>query len=496
MITLAHGAFLAREVRRRCKDSSCPPVVSDELRHLVRPGQRYGYDLVVHVGLGRYLAGRQREEIRRTLLENHGIELSAGTISALCDRFLALLESLHVQRAPQLRAAMQGGYPLHIDATSEHNKGGLFVCLDGWRQWVLWAGRVPSESADNLAPHVAKTVELFGEPIAVMRDMGEGGAGSVERLRQKGIPDLICHYHFLGAIGNKLFDGPYDAIRRLLRSTGTRRDMRVLLRDLQAYGLSRAADGRFGAGRVREDLQALVLWVLEGDGSKGALFPFALPHQEFVRRCRRASDQCDEWVPCPRTRPERRAIRHLTSLVAKLERSPHLSPLVRELDVRWREFSELRGVLRLSDAELPRGDSRYQQQQLPALEQIKRAVESYQAELQERIPAKDRDNKRPSSASGIIVKYLEKHRSQLFGHPARFDADGEIIAVVDRTNNVLETFFGHEKRRLRRRLGRAHLGSDMAQQPAQVAVGSHAIPPRVSQDGPPRISSTGPAFSR
>jgi hypothetical protein len=31
-------------------------------------------------------------------------------------------------RVPQLRAAL-GDYPLHIDATCEHGKGGLFVCI-------------------------------------------------------------------------------------------------------------------------------------------------------------------------------------------------------------------------------------------------------------------------------------------------------------------------------------------------------------------------------
>lgn len=72
--------------------------------------------------------------------------------------------------------------------------------------------------------------------------------------------------------------------------------------DLQRYRTVR--DGRFGPGCVREDLSALVSWVLEGDGTKEAPFPFALPHLELVRRCRRAIELAERWVPCPRTRPE------------------------------------------------------------------------------------------------------------------------------------------------------------------------------------------------
>jgi hypothetical protein len=52
-------------------------------------------------------------------------------------------------------------------------------------------------------------------------------------------------------------------------------------------------------------------------------------------------------------------------------------------------------------------------------------------------------------------------------------ADGEVVAIVERTNNVLEHFFGAEKRRLRRRLGRAHLRRDLEDQPAQAALAAN-----------------------
>jgi len=47
------------------------------------------------------------------------------------------------------------------------------------------------------------------------------------------------------------------------------------------------------------------------------------------------------------------------------------------------------------------------------------------------------------------------------------------IAVVERTNNVAEHFFGKEKQHLRRRLGRAHLGRDLEDQPAQAALAAN-----------------------
>ena len=55
-------------------------------------------------------------------------------------------------------------------------------------------------------------------------------------------------------------------------------------------------------------------------------------------------------------------------------------------------------------------------------------------------------------------------------HPVARDEAGRALAVVDRTNNVLEQFFGAAKQELRRRVGRAHLGRDLEDQPAQAAL--------------------------
>jgi hypothetical protein len=81
--------------------------------------------------------------------------------------------------------AIQAGYPSHLDATCGHGKGGVFVCMDGWRGWVLMAARIPSQHGGYLRPWVEKTAALFGDPIATVRDMGEGMAKAVAPLRAR-----------------------------------------------------------------------------------------------------------------------------------------------------------------------------------------------------------------------------------------------------------------------------------------------------------------------
>ena len=472
VVTRAQGQFEARELLERCDGGAgCPVVRSEKLRRLVPPRQRYGYDLIVYVGLARYLGGRQRKEIRTELRDLHGIDLSDGTISNLCDRFLLQLERLHLHRAPALRAAMEeGGYPLHLDATCEHGRGGLFVALDGWRGWVLGAVRIPTEHQDHLQPLIDQVVARFGDPVAVVRDLGEGIGAAVEPLRQRGIPDLACHYHFLAAVGKKLLEQPYSLLRDALRSTGVSCELHAMLRELRRHRPDNAGRSTFGAGPIREDLLALVLWLLEGDGHKDAPFPFSLPHLHLARRCERAVEQADLWVPAPRTAPERRALQHLRSLLARLPKQQGFAVATDRLDEGWQAFCELRDILRLTNAELPRADLRAEQLHLPVLEllrlaEMERDLLDYRQELDNRVAAAD-----TSSVHAVVLRYLQRHGERLFGHPARRDEEGRVLAVVARTNNALEQLFGGHKQALRRRLGRAHLARDLQQQPAQVAL--------------------------
>lgn len=476
VITIAHGVFEAREVlMTNTKNASGPIIGSQELAKIVKPRRRHGYDLLVHVGLSRYLEGKQRNEIRAELRNRWGVEISAGTVTNLCDRFLTYLEALHLSRVPQLREAMEDGYPLHFDATCEHGKGGLLVCMDGWRDWVLVSGRIPTESENNIRPLIEKTVDLFGLPVCTMRDLGEGGAKAIAHLSQQGVVDLVCHYHFLGAIGKKFFDKPHSLLRRILRTSKVRTDLRALLRESRLCWESNDREGRFGRGKVREELPALILWVLEADGRKDAVFPFGLSHFEFVKRCRQALNRAEQWAPCPRTAPERHAIKHLTSIVGRIERDTRINAAFVEIDDAWQAFTELRDVLRLTNAELPRADIRCKQEEIPALEllrrkQIEKDVEQYLEELHKQVGSKKNRNNMSSSPQVVILEYFKRYGDKLFGHPFRYDELGNVAVVVERTNNIPEHFFGGSKRLLRRRLGRANLARDLQQQPAQAAL--------------------------
>jgi len=308
--------------------------------------------------------------------------------------------------------------------------------------------------------------------------MGKGGAKAVAPLREKGIVDLICHYHFLAAVGKKLFEQPYALLRKLLKSSKVRTDLRALLRDLRTYPTTSPHEGRFGKGVVHEELLALVLWILEGDGTKDLLYPFALVHLAFFQRCRQALQRAQCWMQGPRTLPERRAINLLATLVRRFDKDARFSTAATRLEEGWQAFCELRDVLQLSNAELPRADVRAHQRELASLGarrmgEIEAALRDYRAELGERIASSQNAGALSRSPSAVIVSYLDRYGERLFGHPTRRDEEGTIVAIVERTNNVPEHFFGNEKQHLRRRLGRANLGRDLEDQPAQAALAAN-----------------------
>lgn len=67
----------------------------------------------------------------------------------------------------------------------------------------------------------------------MVRDLSTAEAGAVDKLRDRGIPDLVFHYHFLGAKGKKLFDHRYAVLRNLLRRSKVRTGLRELQRELR-----------------------------------------------------------------------------------------------------------------------------------------------------------------------------------------------------------------------------------------------------------------------
>ena len=496
-VTLAHGSFRIRETVYVCasgcmKEGRLVTGRSLNLAKLLLPRSVVGYDVMVHVGLERFIQHRQREEIRADLERLHGIALSTGEISELGRRFLTYLEALHRSSAPALRAALEtdGAWPLHIDATGEDGRGTLLVAFAGWRRWVLGAWKVPTERAEFILPGIQSVAASFGAPCAIMRDLGRAmkeAADEFVRSLKDPIPVLACHLHFLSDIGKDLLEEGHDKLRNLFRKAALLPRLRAFVRQ-QGRNLGESIErGRDGlrlwlaesdqAHRIPDGVggitavRGLAQWVLDyrADGADQG-FPFDLPYLDLYHRCLQLCGAAKAFLREPPADAKvKNSLEKLRQILRPVECDlPPFTSVGVPLSKRAELFAELRGALRLEDKHATAGIDL--EREVKKLNDVRSAVETLTASLRqrrpERGPAKDM-----RQAIDLILSHLDRHGPHLWGHVIAISQPaGAGVRLVDRTNNVLESFFHTIKHGERRRSGRKILTQDFERLPPAAAL--------------------------
>jgi hypothetical protein len=497
VVTLEHGDFIAHETvhvcKARCRQTSGELVTgrSEALALKVSPGKVYGYDVEVYAGIQRFLRHRQREEIRNELVQRYGISISSGQVSDLAAHFLEHLEALHVSRAPQLRTAMDrdGGYPLHIDSTGEDGRGTMLVAFSGWRRWVLGAWKIPTERAEFILPALQNIATLFGTPRAIVRDLGRAMTDATDEFVQSlatPIAVLACHAHFLSDIGEDLLEDGHDQLRDLFRKVRLLPQLRAFSRQqgrslgtkidqgrkglrlwLESDQNRRIPEGAAGMTAVR----SLAQWILDyrANGSDQG-FPFDLPYRDLYDRCLGVSWATEAFLREP---PEdvkvRKALEKLHAMLRPVRCDiPRFHPVGVALDRRAKFFAELRRTLRLEEKDQDPGTT--SEREIGKLNDVQSAVEKLAKSLKKRRPKRG-PAKDLRMVIDLILAHLDRHGPHLWGHVIPIPQEcGGGIRLVDRTNNILESWFGSLKHGERRRSGRKILTQDFERLPPSAAL--------------------------
>lgn len=496
-VTLAHGTFHLQETvdvcPSGCRQAGRPMTHrSAALAAILPPGSVVGYDVMVAVGLARFVHHQQRDEIRATLVREHGVGLSTGEISRLAHRFLAYLLALHHASAPALRAALtaDGGWPLHLDATGEDGRGTLVVAYAGWRRWVLGAWKVPTERAELILPGLHQVADAFGPPCAIMRDLGRAMADATEDFVGSvphPMPILACHFHFLADIGTDLVAKGHDQLRALFRQAKIVARLRAFVRQ-QGDRLGPAiAEGRDGLGRWLAEphpghrvpegragqtvVRSLAQWVLDYRADlPDAGFPFDVLSLALYDRCLQVVAAIRAFLrDPPADRPVRKSLERLQQILRPVDCDvPPFALVGAALSRRADLFTEIREALRLHVRDpTPAGETGLEAQ---TLHDIRTAVATLEASLRTRRPARGPDTDL-RQAIDVILSHLDRHGPHLWGHAIPITVEGEArIRVVDRTNDGLEAFFHGMKHGERRRSGRKILTQDFEHLPPAAAL--------------------------
>ena len=286
---MAGGRVTFREVQTYCADHPERMYRPETMHDVAPPRSAYGWDVVVNIGLQRFSEHRQVSEISNALEGTNGIAVPERTVQHLASRFLEYWTAVHIESTDAIRDALEerGGHVLHLDATQENGSRPLFVAKEGLTGMVLWAVPVPSENRGDLARVLSFLKEAFGTPMATVRDMGNGLAWALQDV----LPltrVVVCHFHFLRGVGERLLRKHYNDFNKRVDRTGVKGRLRKLMAALET---------REGKGPRERRVEELVRHVLayRRDG-EGLAIPFSLPTVSFYERCLEAEGTLREWI--------------------------------------------------------------------------------------------------------------------------------------------------------------------------------------------------------
>lgn len=464
VVTMDIGAFRAKETVLFCPHDQLV-FSSRQLRRLVPKKGTFGFDVIVEVGQALFIHCRNNKEVMKDLAANN-VFMSEREISYLGRKFIIYLALAHHQSQPRLREFMarRGGYILHVDGTCEGDSPNLFCGLDGISELILDTIKIPSEKKELLVPFFHRIKQHYGEPRALVHDMGRGIVTAVEEVFP-GVKDFICHFHFLRDVGKDLLLEDYTAFLKRLQKLKVRPTLRQRAKYLEqkinpaSQPLDEiAASIESGAWQpeVAEHIPlvatyVLIQWVFEYPcQSHGYGFPFDRPHLDFYRRLQKAHRLLRKImnVRLRGSIKDNKPFFQIYRTFKETVEDKRLNNLAASLEQKAEVFDKLRRAMRIALPESKNGINDNGDD--TDLKSIEEKVTVFRGWLI--------DDKQRKVTYAKMLEQLDKYWGKLFADPIPVDTPQGVRHIQpQRTNNILERFFRGEKRRGRKKSGTASL---------------------------------------
>ena len=453
--TLEIGSIRIHETIKHC--DCCHRIYrSGEPRKLAAHGSTFGFDVLVSVGMSMFVGCKSEKQIQSELRDRN-VAVSIRQIGYLSKRFIAYLAIAHKKGRSKMKALFseRGGYILHLDGTCEGDSPHLMTALDEIVQLVLDNIKIPSEKADEIVPFLEGIKKRYGLPLALVHDMGAGILSAVKRVFP-GVPDYICHYHFLQDTGNDLYGIEYGRLRSELRKHGTRASLRRAVKGLEqeinshpllAESLDCFLKCQGETSNVMPTVLAYALsnWILDANSElDGYGFPFDRAHLVFYQRVTMARAIVRHL---PASKKQDKHIVKLNRVLGQAVNDANLKTVVTRLVAKTQVFDRLRDAMRIG---VPNGKKGLNDDgDNTDMKAIQTAVTAFRNSDQVKKAAEqDTDYSK-------MLKQIDKYWEKLFADPIiATTAGGEKIRIQpQRTNNILERFFRDLKRMYRSKSG-------------------------------------------
>lgn len=440
------------EVIKRCNCSS-ETFVSKKLRKLTLQKSPYSFDFLAQIGRLRFEEHRQISDIRSHFAKS-GISIPDTTAQRLCKRFLKYFAAVHLESLPLIKEKIEqkGGYLLQIDGTQNHGRWTIILLKDSISGIRLFSARVVSEKADYIEPILKDIRDLYGQPLAVIRDMGKGVAKGVENVFE-GAVVIICHFHFLRALGDRLFKYYHDKFRKNVDKTG----VKGKLEDLRRKAKTRLKTARDPfAVEILNEVVGILDDVLTSSG-EGLGYPFDLSKLRFYERCLKAEKHIGKLVERCIKAWNRVAIAYdVHNVLKRLHKSSYgLAKYAEILQEREVWFKKARRALRWKNGPIPLSTKvRWSDGELKA---ARKGIDTFLEEItlnrKEELAFKGKGS-HLLRAFGTIEQMFTENMERLLAPNVEVQTPkGKRVIELERTNNGVEQDFRSIRRHGRRLKG-------------------------------------------
>ncbi len=404
---------------------------------------------MAEVGRLHFLEHRQFGEIEAALAAR-GVRVPRRTLQHLADGFAVRAVAVHLESWALLaeRLRQQGGYVLLLDTTGIPGRLTLQL-IDGWSGIALLSATVSQESRDEVAAILRILNSALGPPVVAVRDMSDGLDQALREV-WPGLYILTCHFHYLKAVGLRLFETFYAHLRSAIDRFGVKRRLRALAKRLRREGAT---------SREARQTRAWAEEILASEReAKGRPYPFSLSAVVFWRRCESVRDELKARLHQAGRRakgaPYRKLEEVLDRMLAPSPRQYRLAREVRRLEARWVWFERLRKALKFRNGPVPLATTGQLSER--ELERGRRRLDWLMGWIEREAERKggNRDERELRRALGRLREDMERRRGELLAPNVKV---GDRVRAVPRTTALAEGEFRKLRRHGRRVRGCAEV---------------------------------------
>ncbi len=239
--TMHIGHFFVHETIKECPLEHCKKVYRNTgLDTFLSVSANFGYDVVEYVGKAVWRKSQAAIQIQEDLKMYYNLAISESEITYLAKKFVHYMTEVHQDKQQEIRQFLHsgGGWFLYFDSMHPGDGASHIMCAVAEEiaqkvNIVLGSVKLPKESTETVAVFLRGLKEKYGFPLAGICDMLPSNLAAFRKVFP-GVLLLICHFHFLRALGKGFLEYENTRLQGILKQYQVNQRLKDLLKKHQA----------------------------------------------------------------------------------------------------------------------------------------------------------------------------------------------------------------------------------------------------------------------